>query len=265
MLRFILTSRLFIAITGIIAAIYVMLLLRSIRWQRLRGAGLTGEVKVGRAAIIINWHSRILAFPAVFPRKYNRHYIMSPSRDGRTAAWLAYFTGVKRITGSSTSGGANAMLAMRRRLAQGDIVAINPDGPRGPARQASASLLRLALASGADLIPFAWSASPCHRFRSWDRTMLPGWFGRGVYAFGDAIPLPKGEGGSDIETHRLAIEDALNFVTAQVDAHFGYPPDHLPNRYGTDKKVQKDKHRKKPSRHDSPPAKPSKHAPRHKP
>ena len=136
--------------------------------------------------------------------------------------------GVRIIHGSSNKGGFQAYMQMRRLLKSDAFVTITPDGPRGPARLATASTIHLAASSGKPIIPFSYSAAPVKRSNSWDRLMIPKWFGRGVYAFGDPIYVTSKPSEAEVESARLALEDAINTVTARVDAAFNYQPDHIP-------------------------------------
>ena len=61
---------------------------------------------------------------------------------------------------------------------------------------------------------------------------MPKWFSRAAYAFGDPIYINPNPGKAEIETAVYALEDALNLVTSECDGTFGYPPEHIPHRYG---------------------------------
>jgi lysophospholipid acyltransferase (LPLAT)-like uncharacterized protein len=47
-------------------------------------------------------------------------------------------------------------------------------------------------------------------------------FSRGVYVFGEPIVVPRDA--EDMEPYRLALEEALNAITAEADRAMGHPP-----------------------------------------
>lgn len=235
MIKLVLKSYVMITVLGFISGMYFILLAHSIRWRQLEGEGLTGKLDPSQGGIITFWHSRFLGFPHSICWQLRPFTMTSPSRDGRTMALVSMMNGARIVYGSSSKGGVAAYVKLRRLLKSKVYLIITPDGPRGPARQATASAIHLSAASGLPIIPFSYSVSPVTRAQSWDRLMIPKWFGRGVYAFGSPIYIKSKPSKAEIETARLALEDAINVITARVDAEFNYPPDHIPNRYGNSK------------------------------
>jgi lysophospholipid acyltransferase (LPLAT)-like uncharacterized protein len=234
MIKSVLKNHFMITILGIISGIYITLLARTIRWQKLEGNGLSGQIDP-QGGIIASWHCRLIAFPYIHGWRLRPYGLISKSHDGRMISIYCKLNGVRIIQGSSNKGGLHAYIQMRRLLKSDAFIAITPDGPRGPARQATASAIHLAASSGKPIIPFSYSAAPAKRSKSWDRLMIPKWFGRGVYAFGDPIYITSNPSAAEVESARLALEDAINTVTAKVDAAFNYQPDHIPHRYGNAK------------------------------
>jgi lysophospholipid acyltransferase (LPLAT)-like uncharacterized protein len=220
------------SILGLISGTYFTLLGRTIRWHKLDGDGLSGQISPGGTGIIVLWHSRLIAVPHIIGREYRPNVLISRSRDGRIIKTYGIINGVRIIDGSSSRGGVSAYKKMRRELDLGCYIVMTPDGPRGPARQATVSVIHLAAKSGQPIIPFSYSASPMKRYITWDRLVMPKWFSRAAYAFGDPIYINPNPGKAEIETAVYALEDALNLVTSECDGTFGYPPEHIPHRYG---------------------------------
>ncbi|NBR40369.1 MAG: DUF374 domain-containing protein [Alphaproteobacteria bacterium] len=221
---------------GIMAGIYFGLVIRSMRWQRLEGAGFSDDWPRHKPVILVHWHNRLLGFPAKFGWRYRPHYLISSSRDGNIALLSGVINGIHYINGSTDKGGAKALLGLRRLLKKDQMICITPDGPRGPARMATNAAIILAASSGAPIVPFSWSSSRHHRQKSWDRLMVPTWFSRGVYAFGEPIYIHGPLDEAAANAARLNMEDAINAVTAATDLYFHHPVDHLPDRYGSVKK-----------------------------
>jgi lysophospholipid acyltransferase (LPLAT)-like uncharacterized protein len=122
------------------------------------------------------------------------------------------------VRGSSSKGGAAALREMNRLLADGNDIAITPDGPRGPAEVAKIGVALSAKVSGRPVVPVAFSSTRSWSGTSWDRMLIPKPFSRGVFIIGEPVNYLPGE---DIETFRLRIETALRETTARADAYFG--------------------------------------------
>jgi lysophospholipid acyltransferase (LPLAT)-like uncharacterized protein len=232
MIKTVLKSKIVRSILGYISGLYLTLLGKSIRWRKLDGDGLSGQISPGGSGILVLWHSRLIAIPHIIGRKYRPNVLVSKSRDGRIIKPYGIINGALIIDGSSSRGGVSAYKKMRRKLKSNAYLVITPDGPRGPARQATASVILLAATSGKPIIPLSYSASPMKRHLTWDRLMLPKWFSRATYAFGDPIYIKPDPSKADIKKAIFALEDALNFVTSECDGAFNYPPEHIPHRYG---------------------------------
>ena len=220
--------------TTFLSSLVLRLLLSSIRWQRIDHSGFHHQDD-HPALIYVNWHCRLLAMPALLRKHRQTAYIISPSLDGQLISGTVAPLGVATIWGSRSNKAISGYREMRRRLAQNLHVGITPDGPRGPARQAASGALTLAKASGAPIVPVAWSAKAMWRLNSWDRLAIPKPFSRGVQIFGAPITLAKDADDAALEQARLDLEDAINAVTAEADAVFNHPADDALDRYGIGK------------------------------
>jgi len=132
------------------------------------------------------WHARILMLPYAF-RGWNGSLLISEHRDGSYIADAAKLMGFPSTRGSSTRGGARALLSLIRIAKEGRPVAVTPDGPKGPVEEMKMGVIHLAKKSG---LPFraACYASKRHwRVNSWDRFYVPKPFTRGVFVISDEI------------------------------------------------------------------------------
>ena len=73
------------------------------------------------------------------------------------------------MRGSSSRGAVGALLAAARELAGGAIVALTPDGPRGPRRELKPGVLAAAQRAGVPVIPVYAEVDRAWRLDSWDR------------------------------------------------------------------------------------------------
>jgi lysophospholipid acyltransferase (LPLAT)-like uncharacterized protein len=178
-------------------------------------------LKAGRPFIAAFWHSRILLMAYHWPQTGALvHVLISQHRDGAMIARAVRPFGIEAIAGSSRRGGKEALYEIVRLLEAGKIVAITPDGPKGPRQRAKFGVAYAAITAGVPVIPITYSVKRRRLMGSWDRFVLALPFNR-VLLRADA---PISVTGLSIEAARERIEAAMNAQLAAVDAHFGFPP-----------------------------------------
>ncbi len=99
--------------------------------------------------------------------------ITSENFDGEWIARIIRRFGYGTARGSTSRGGARALVQLRRDLAAGQPAAFTVDGPRGPARVAQPGAVWLAGATGNPVLPFHIEAERCWTLKSWDRHQVP--------------------------------------------------------------------------------------------
>ena len=162
------------------------------------------------------WHARML-WPAWTFRGPEFAVLVSDHADGELIARAIGGLGTRVVFGSSLRGGTAGLHAAARLLAAGVSVAVTPDGPVGPARVAKPGVIALASLTGAPIVPMAYAARPDLVFASWDRFRVPLPFGRAWGALGEPLRVPAGLDGPALESHRAALEAALDRLTDEVD------------------------------------------------
>jgi lysophospholipid acyltransferase (LPLAT)-like uncharacterized protein len=200
----------------------IAILCRTLRW-RIDGAEHYDRVVAsGRQPILTFWHGRIL--PSLY---YFRHrgivVITSQNFDGEWIARIITRFGFGTARGSSSRGGARALVQMRRDLAGGRPVAFTVDGPRGPARVAQSGAAWLAGATGQPLVPFHIEADRSWTMSSWDRAQIPKPFSHVSVAIGEPI-IVDGTAPEDIEAGRTKIERALEELETRARRVLGTRP-----------------------------------------
>ena len=126
----------------------------------------------GHVPILAFWHGRILAGLPYF-RHRGIIVITSENFDGEWIARIIARFGYGTARGSSSRGGAKALVQLRQALRAGHPVAFTLDGPRGPARVAQPGAVWLAGATGHPVLPFHVEADTSRTVRSWDRHQIP--------------------------------------------------------------------------------------------
>ena len=115
-------------------------------------------------------------------------------------------------------GGAEAYVAAARELRQnGALIAITPDGPRGPRMRAQEGAARLASVQGAPVIAVGFSVRWGWNLASWDRFLLPLPFGRGAIIYSEPRLPPEDGSPQALARFREALEGDLNDVANRAD------------------------------------------------
>jgi len=190
----------------------------------LRLLGATWRIRVsGRSPfedppfVAATWHQGLLAAAIVW-KGQGIAVPVSHSRDGdQIEAVLRRLGFAESPRGSSSRGASWLLRQMIRRVRGGQVVAMLPDGPRGPAGQAKPGVVALARAAGTRLVPVGIAASPAVRFGSWDRALLPLPFARVRCHYGEPLIVPKRTGGEELEQLRLALERELDRLNQELE------------------------------------------------
>ena len=182
-------------------------LCRTYRW-RIEGAEhYEAVVRSGQQPILALWHGRIL--PGLH---YFRHrgvvVITSQNFDGEWIARILHRFGFGTARGSTSRGGARALVQLRQDLAKGKPAAFTVDGPRGPAREVQSGVAFLAGATGNPVLPYHIEADRYWTAKSWDRTQIPKPFATVAMVIGSPI-LVEG-------TSERALSDGRERVAAAL-------------------------------------------------
>ena len=207
-----------------LAARYIRLVWRTGRWTVENGDTAADFVKQGKPFIACFWHGRMLMIPNAWEYAAPVSILISQHRDGVFISRTLRHLGVGTITGSSSRGGGNALIAIVRALKRGEYIGITPDGPRGPRMRAAPGAVSAAKLSGAVLLPVSFTAARSRVFSSWDRFVLPFPFTRGVVRIGEPIAVPREADDNLSEQLRQKLERSLIDLTANLDSEFGRNP-----------------------------------------
>ena len=174
--------------------------------------------------IMAFWHGRIL--PATL---YFRHrgivVVTSANFDGEWIAEVIRRFGYGAARGSSSRGGARALVELRRAMARGHAAGFTLDGPRGPARVAQPGAVFLSQLTGAPLVPFHLEASKAWTTTSWDRTQVPKPFANVALVFAPPIQVDRRADDEAMAAAGRRLEDALAGCEARcmvlIESHAG--------------------------------------------
>jgi lysophospholipid acyltransferase (LPLAT)-like uncharacterized protein len=145
---------------------------RTYRWRAEGVEHMDAVARSGHPPIMAFWHGRILPATLYF-RDRGIVVVTSANFDGEWIAAVIRRFGYGSARGSSSRGGARALVELRKLMAQGRGAAFTLDGPRGPARIAQPGAVFLSQVTGHPIVPFHIEASRPWTAKSWDRTQVP--------------------------------------------------------------------------------------------
>jgi lysophospholipid acyltransferase (LPLAT)-like uncharacterized protein len=207
-----------------VAAAYIRLLRRTGRFE-LRGAEVLDECRAREGRYILAfWHSRWVLMPYSYPGG-RMAVLLSQHRDAEILARVLSRFRLSTARGSTTRGGAEGVRAIVRMTRDGYDVGIAPDGPRGPRRRVQPGTIVVARLTGLPIVPVAYSAAPARRLRSWDGTLVPRPFARGLFVYGTPIRVARDADDTEEERLRAALEAELDRITDLADRETGLPPE----------------------------------------
>lgn len=142
--------------------------------------------------IISMWHGDLMSQPYnyfAFRKDGFVSAMISENRDGEIIAKLVENFGIGAVRGSSSKGGAKALINALKELKMGNDIAITPDGPRGPRYSIADGIVVIAQKSGRKIRCLNAVPTKYWQFKSWDKFILPKPFGRIDFYISEAFSV----------------------------------------------------------------------------
>jgi len=234
-MKSLIANPIFQVIVGRLIGGYMLFVGITTRWQKVNeevmlpfwrpdGGRLFGCIWHGRFSLV----HKLWRFGKGVPRAKT---LVSRSAEGGISQHVSRTVGADVIRGSSGKdrkrgkGAVEAALAMARHIEHGGVIALTPDGPKGPRMRIKRNTIVLAKVAEAQLVAVTWSTS--NRIvikKSWDQFIFPLPFGRGALVWGNPIAPPSPDADDEeIERVRAAFEDEMNRISAEADRLAGVP------------------------------------------
>jgi lysophospholipid acyltransferase (LPLAT)-like uncharacterized protein len=195
-------------------------LCRTVRWTA-EGLRHYDAIRAsGRQPVMAFWHGRIVHATWFFRRR-GIVVMISENFDGEWIGRLIEKFGYRTARGSTSRGGARALVRMRRLAADGAPTGFAVDGPRGPARSVQPGAVWLASLTGNPVLPFHSEADRFWTARSWDGTQVPKPFARAAMVVGAPIEVPRAAGPDQIDHKRAELERSLHDLAERARAIVG--------------------------------------------
>ncbi len=197
------------SLVGVFGSIFLRLLFFTISIREIPDALSQKYKRQGKCMIYAFWHAHILA-PSYIGRNLGAKVLISQHRDGEYIARVVQRLGNDVARGSTTRGGARALLSMIKKIKEEKVsLAITPDGPKGPRFVVQSGVIMLGQKTRYPIIPVMVYHSRCWEMPSWDRFCIPKPFSKIVLIYGDQIMIPHKLQKSEVEEYRLLLEKAF--------------------------------------------------------
>ena len=161
-----------------------------------------------KAIIMACWHGELLMIPyayTIFRKKPHVKLLISEHFDGNLIAKTLSFFKFETIRGSSTRGGAKALIQSIKELKNGYDLGITPDGPKGPRHEVADGIIVMAQKAKANIVLVEIKPSSYWQMKSWDKFVIPKPFGTIDYYISDLIDISE----MDMEKARTTIKNGL--------------------------------------------------------
>ncbi len=163
----------------------------------------------GKIPIYAFWHDRIF-LSTYFWRSRGIVVMTSQSFDGEYIARFIQRFGYGAIRGSSSRGGAKALVEMIKAMRDGLPMAFTIDGPRGPRYQVKPGLVILAKKTGNPIMPFVIEPKRFWTVNSWDKMQIPKPFTTALVIIGKPIYVAKDTSEAEVESKVIELQQSLD-------------------------------------------------------
>ncbi len=171
-------ERLQISVATWVGYLAVLLIGGTLRWEVVGWANFEAARQIGKSVIYAFWHCEIFS-ATWFWRRRGIVVMTSRNFDGEYIGRIIQRHGYGAARGSSSRGGARALVEMIRAIRKGRLAGFTVDGPRGPRHVAKPGVVLLAKATGAPILCFHIVPARASILRkTWDRTEIPHPFSR---------------------------------------------------------------------------------------
>ena len=207
--RYSLKQRLSIRLADIAFSFSIKILGALTRFEVQGSEHLDEIISAGKLPIYTLWHNRVI-LSTYFFRNRSIVVLTSQSFDGEYIARTQQRFGCGAIRGSSSRGGARALVEMIKSMRNGHQMAFTVDGPRGPQYQAKLGPVILAKKTGNPILPFLIEPKKYWSVNSWDKMQIPRPFASALTIIGEPIYVDPDADDAEIETKLAELQNSLD-------------------------------------------------------
>ncbi len=211
---------------GLLVAGYLKLVQRTNRFV-MEPADAYDRIGPQMPVIAAMWHGQHFMIHFAKRSQDRAASLVSRSGDGEFNAIALRHLGIRAIRGSGArgrdirkKGGVQAMRAMLKALADGEMVVMTADIPK-ISRVCGQGIVTLAQMSGRPIVPVAVVTSRRIDFDSWDHASIGLPFGRGAMVLGEPVHVPRDADAPALEGFRQIVERELDRIHERAYALVG--------------------------------------------
>ena len=198
-----------VTLLAILGRWILSLIYKTNRWDVRGEKNYKSELDKKKSVIISVWHGNLL-IPFMNLAKNNYHGLAGTNQDAEIIAKIGLKLGWELLRGSSSDKGPEIFSKIVSLLDNPPcLVAMTPDGPRGPERIPKPGIIRAAQKTGATIIPVASCSTKNWQFVNWHTFFLEKPFGKIFLEFGAPISFDLND---DFESCKKILMDAMNEV-----------------------------------------------------
>jgi len=196
--------------------VLINLIGRTARFEVIGWENHEKAVANGGLPIYVFWHDRIF-LTTYWWRKRRIVVMTSRSFDGEYIARFIQRFGYGAVRGSSTRGGAGAIVEMTRLMRAGCTTAFTIDGPKGPRYVAKMGAVMLAKKSGQPIVPVTMALERYWTTPSWDLFQIPKPFTRARVYVARPIYVPPDADEKLLAAKRDELQQTLEELNHQSE------------------------------------------------
>jgi 3-deoxy-D-manno-octulosonic-acid transferase len=188
---------------------------------------LADKLRDAHPCIVACWHGQFMMVSALRPLNIRVAAMVARHGDAELISETLRAIDVELIRGAGAGerkrdrGGAAALRASLRALANGSSLVMTADVPPGPARVAGAGIITIGRMSGRPVVPIAVATKHFASFDTWSRITVNLPYSNLAFVVGDPIEVPHDADDAALEVKRLELEANLNAATTKAYALAG--------------------------------------------
>ena len=167
-------------LTGILIEIILRVWNFFLRYEYLIDAELMGMLAKKENFIHAGWHNNTATYLPIFSTffvkkyKYKTAALVSQSKDGDMASFIAGRFSIETVRGSSSKGAKAAFKKILKMAKNGKMPVFTPDGPRGPLHKIKQGTILTASITGLPVVTYCTYPKRYYEFpKSWDKHRFP--------------------------------------------------------------------------------------------
>lgn len=212
-------QRFFLWLGSKVAGKIIKLLKYTVKFEIVGQEHFDGLMNNGGKAIFAVWHGNMV-IPMMEHIGRGVNVLVSQHGDGEIIARILTSLGYGLVRGSSTRGGSEALKTMIRLFRKPAIIAITPDGPKGPYRELKIGAVILAQSTGVSVLPMSAYTSSPKFLKSWDRFLFVKPFTRCLLIYGKPIKIDRDETTEGLEEKRKLVEQSIWNLDQMAENYF---------------------------------------------